>query len=225
MRKLSNQGFTLVEGLLIVIALSLVVGVGYYVYNANQDKKDTSEASQNVQTEMKSKEQAKKYLEIKELGIKFENSKVPGAYYKIESFDDNFPEAKAVRIYDSSYDKTLNTKNKKCGDVKDDPGIAYVQVISISDRDSKYPKYKNSDFGPTDEVPLVVSDKYAKKSNGYLYVTLKAQGVQSALYCVIDAADSDDDFVKVDELNENVNQAYKESYSKIEEMTNTLSGL
>jgi hypothetical protein len=35
-----QKGFTLIEGLLIIIALTLIVGVGFYVTNANKDKKD-----------------------------------------------------------------------------------------------------------------------------------------------------------------------------------------
>ena len=36
----NQKGFTLVEGLLVVIALALIVGVAFYVMNANKDKKD-----------------------------------------------------------------------------------------------------------------------------------------------------------------------------------------
>lgn len=46
MKILKNQsGFGLIEGLLIVIALTLVVGVGYYVYNANQKEPEVSSSS------------------------------------------------------------------------------------------------------------------------------------------------------------------------------------
>jgi hypothetical protein len=41
----NQKGFTLVEGLLVVIALALVVGVGFYVMNANKDKKDDTVTS------------------------------------------------------------------------------------------------------------------------------------------------------------------------------------
>ena len=46
MKILKNQkGFGLIEGLLIVIALTLVVGVGYYVYNANKEDPKISDSS------------------------------------------------------------------------------------------------------------------------------------------------------------------------------------
>lgn len=40
-----QKGFTLIEGLLVVIALALVTGVGFYVINANKDKKDDTVTS------------------------------------------------------------------------------------------------------------------------------------------------------------------------------------
>lgn len=49
--KLHQKGFTLVEGLLIVIALTMVVGVGYYVVNAN--KEEPNEPAQVSQSEKK----------------------------------------------------------------------------------------------------------------------------------------------------------------------------
>lgn len=72
MKKLSQKGFTLVEGLLIIIALALVVGVGYYVYNTqkkNDNPKSAVTATKQTKT-AKSDSSQTKYLEIKELGIK-----------------------------------------------------------------------------------------------------------------------------------------------------------
>jgi type II secretory pathway pseudopilin PulG len=51
MAKLSQKGFTVIEGLLVVIALSLVIGVGYYVYNANKDDTNNSQTSQSQATQ------------------------------------------------------------------------------------------------------------------------------------------------------------------------------
>ncbi len=43
--KLNQKGFGVVEGLLVVIALVLVGGVGYYVYGQNRDTNKTSNSS------------------------------------------------------------------------------------------------------------------------------------------------------------------------------------
>lgn len=49
--KLNQKGFSFVEGLLVLIALTLVVGVGFYVFNANKDdKKDSVTSSQKTET-------------------------------------------------------------------------------------------------------------------------------------------------------------------------------
>ncbi len=51
--KLNQKGFGVIEGLLAVIAITLIVGTGFYVVNARKDKDDT--ATQTSQkTEQKS---------------------------------------------------------------------------------------------------------------------------------------------------------------------------
>lgn len=60
MKKLGQKGFTMVEGLLIVIALSLVAGVGYYVYSANKDKPGDTQSTPSQQTKEQPKQEIKK---------------------------------------------------------------------------------------------------------------------------------------------------------------------
>ena len=54
--KLNQKGITLIEGLLVVIVLTLVAAVGFYVYSANKDKAtnakttSASEATKQVET-------------------------------------------------------------------------------------------------------------------------------------------------------------------------------
>ena len=57
--KLNQKGFGIVEGLLAVIALTLMVGVGFYVFNANKDKEDTKTTETTSQTVTKPAEQPK----------------------------------------------------------------------------------------------------------------------------------------------------------------------
>lgn len=86
--KLNKKGFTLVEILLVIIAVTLVTGVGYYVLQANQNNKaETKPSTPSTPAS------AKKYLEVKDLGIKFEltedikDAYVSGAYLSIRHFD------------------------------------------------------------------------------------------------------------------------------------------
>lgn len=48
--KLNQKGFGIVEGLLVVITLTLVVGVGFYVVNANKDDKKSSSTTETTQS-------------------------------------------------------------------------------------------------------------------------------------------------------------------------------
>lgn len=221
--KLGQKGFTLVEGLLIVVALSLVVGVGYYVYDAGKDEPITQSTAPATKSKSATAATAKKdYLVIDELGIKFDKTAVPKAYYKIEQPDSTYPEVKVVGLYDVSYDETTNSKGKKCGDVTDSPPIAHVQLITVADRDNKYAKYKDAEINPIDGPYLVLSDKYAKQVNGYLYSFSKGQGVQAALYCISDAAGENDDFLKAQADNKEVQQKFDETVKNLEQMVGTL---
>jgi hypothetical protein len=47
MKKLGNKGFSLIEGLLIIVAAALIVGVGYYVYNSNKKAGQTLSSAQS----------------------------------------------------------------------------------------------------------------------------------------------------------------------------------
>lgn len=217
MRK-NEKGFGLVEILLVTVVIGLLVAVGRLFFDRQKDKQDNkvTNTQQTIQkTEEKSVEMQKDYLEIKELGLKFDKSLVPTAYYKINESERmrsyrNVPEYKFIELYDSSYDNTTNSKGEKCGN--GDSSVIVLQVISVADRDSKYAQYKNQELGPNDEVPTVVSDKYAKRVGNYLYDYYKAQGVQAPVAC--DSATGDDTKVQ---------QQFKSSYDKLEQMIGTIS--
>lgn len=69
----NQKGFTLVEGLLVIIALSLIGFTGFYVYSANQ-KSNKPNANQSHVDEHKDHDHDKdghtKQLQVPELGIK-----------------------------------------------------------------------------------------------------------------------------------------------------------
>lgn len=72
--KLNQKGFGLVEGLLVIITLTLIVGVGFYVVNANKDKEETNSTNGSTQADSKPGDTKKEYLEFKELGVKVKNT-------------------------------------------------------------------------------------------------------------------------------------------------------
>lgn len=74
MKKADSKGFTLLEGLLIVVLLSLVVGVGIYVYGSNiPDKKTVVQNTQSASPTNKVQ-----YSEFKELSVKVPTDQIAG---------------------------------------------------------------------------------------------------------------------------------------------------
>lgn len=87
MKSIDNRGFTLVEGLLIVIALSLVLGVGFYVYSSNKsEKKPIQQNSQSTTTA-----NSIKYSEFKELNVKVPADQIAGIKSSYTAPDQNNP--------------------------------------------------------------------------------------------------------------------------------------
>ncbi len=78
MKKINQKGFGAIEGLLAVIAVSLVFGIGFYVVNSNKDNKKTETTNSVPQkSDEKLTEQPKiEYIELKDLGVKIEKNKV-----------------------------------------------------------------------------------------------------------------------------------------------------
>ena len=56
MRKNNQSGFTLIEGLLVLVVILLFIGVSYYVFNANKTKNTDNSSEQKVSTESKQTE-------------------------------------------------------------------------------------------------------------------------------------------------------------------------
>jgi cell division protein FtsL len=101
----NQKGFTLVEGLFIVLALTVIVGVGFYVMNANKDNEKSETASQTTRQkteikpaekqETKSTQQQKTDVEqiieaAKKAGVEnFDGSRTPVETAKVDSIVDN----------------------------------------------------------------------------------------------------------------------------------------
>lgn len=219
MQKNNQKGFTLIEALLVVIAIAIITGVSYYIYSSNRDNSTSSVPTASQKTATKTSQSPKKdYLVINELGLKFDQSSVPGAYYKISASQSKqafpkVPELKSILIYDKAYDKTKNSKGQACGSLEGGSEVLVVEVMTVQDRDKHYSQYKNADLGPMDDVPTVVSNKYAKQIGKYLYDYYKAQGVQVLIGC-IDSRDNPQD--------RQVEAQFNSSYQKLREMVSTV---
>jgi hypothetical protein len=192
----NQTGFSLVEGLLVIIALAIVGGVGYYVYHTQQETNKTAESAKTSTTPPVSSTSKKDYLVFKEAGVKVDKSAIPGARYTVGKNQGpavdiaGFPEVMTFNLYDSAYDSTTNNKGVRCDSSRGEGDeLATVQIVQESVRDAKYAQYKNKDIAFDEAVPAVLSDKYATKSNSYLYVYSRVQGVQGLPGCASDEND------------------------------------
>jgi type II secretory pathway pseudopilin PulG len=128
--KSNKKGFTLVEVLLLIIAFSLIVGIGFYVYNANkEDSQASSDTNGKVTETDKQSVPQKKYLKIKELGVKVELSDdIADAYYYVNSTGYAYL---STRYFDTI--KDFEGCTASAGVSGDGGGIAAVSSAKVGD--------------------------------------------------------------------------------------------
>jgi hypothetical protein len=101
MKSKNQKGFGAIEGLLIVIALTLVVGVGFYVMNTSKDVdknlKETTSASEKQQAKIE-------YIKVPLLGVKI----VSTTTVKDVSFNADLQDASIVDASDSELTSLTN---------------------------------------------------------------------------------------------------------------------
>jgi prepilin-type N-terminal cleavage/methylation domain-containing protein len=89
---LNKKGFTAIETMLAVIMVAIIAFVGYYVYHAQSQSNKTLASATQVASSSPAQGSTKqastttvKYLDIKELGVKFQLSdKISDAYYAVD---------------------------------------------------------------------------------------------------------------------------------------------
>ena len=118
MKKLNQKGFGLVEGLLILIAVTLIGFVGYYIYHTQKqaDKNLTIPSTSNTvsnKTSSSSKAQ-ENYLTIKEWGVRIALSATSeGAYYKQRDSDQTSPPT-FIDVFSIKSDSLVGPKGVTC---------------------------------------------------------------------------------------------------------------
>lgn len=166
--KLNQKGFGAVEGLLVVIALTLIVGVGFYVVNANKDKKETTNTSEVIpQSESKPVEKVE-YVEFKELGHKIKKSEAPrGISYAEDSQSQAHKSAfnGSTGLFNVSTDEYTNAVKAICGT----PTETWFGQIS------KGTGIYSTEGGRTDRLIRQFDNEYV-----VMNVPLGTQGCQSA---------------------------------------------
>jgi hypothetical protein len=162
---LKNQrGFSAVEVILILIIVGLLGGVGYYVWSSNEKTKttlDRAEQSSSVDVEQKS---SKKYLVIKEKGVKFElTDKIKDAYYHISK--DGYVYLSLHR-YDNV--KGFEGCTAKGGSDNDGSGLAALNNAKVGDDNIGSPFTKK-------ELDDVIEDRGVKINDTYYWFESNSQ--------------------------------------------------
>lgn len=109
--KLNRNGFTVAEGLLMAIAVTLIAFVGFYVSNANKESskiQTESAASQSKQAEKGAAE--KRYLRLTELGVKIPvDDSIKDVNY---IFNDTVPDEKSATLTSVKFTKAVEQCRK-----------------------------------------------------------------------------------------------------------------
>lgn len=128
---MNNRGFTLIEGLLIIVVLSIIGFGAFYVYDKqNDESKDNSQnTTANTQIKDSQKEtssQAKKY-EITELGVSIETGGTDTLIYE---------------LLDESTEGVISVGFTTQGDIEIDPSCdgkaAYGGILTKAPKDKEY---------------------------------------------------------------------------------------
>jgi hypothetical protein len=133
-RHIRNQkGFSLIEGLLILIAVTLIAFVGYYVWHAqSQSDKDVASSQPTNHAKSDSPSATKQFLVIKEWNVKLpQSAQSMDAYYTVDAENSN-----NITLYSSDLDKLSNPQGVSCkGEY-----IAFLNRYTIDDPALKDPE-------------------------------------------------------------------------------------
>jgi len=160
----SESGFSLIEGLLIVIAISLVAFVGFYVYNTGKKTDKTISTATKAASKPATLSTNKSYLEIKELGVKIPvSAQLKGLKYEVSP-----AESTIVGLSTSGFEKAVAECKSADTAASSFPAIATATKVS-----GKY----DSTSQPTD-----VYSTFAKQFPGF-YLTYGTADGGPAAYC------------------------------------------
>lgn len=120
--KLNQKGFGVVEGLLTIIAITLIVGVGFYVANTNKDKdKPLNTSANKIDRPTSQSTKQEPGLKIAELGVKIT---LPN-----ELRDVSYTEVEPGRIEMRS--EKLGSLLKACIDNAEPPKSDTASILSV----------------------------------------------------------------------------------------------
>lgn len=169
-----QRGFTLIEILLVIIALSMVGGVGYYVYSSQQDKEIATSDVSNQQT---AKEANSEIAPDPTTGWKSYNSanfslKHPSEWLEMKN-SENCPDYFGRGASEGSQ-----------GICQSD-AASQISVVASSESPASYApmaEYYSDIAKTTVQVDGISSDRYATVSKGTEFMGFEDKGAKSVQY-------------------------------------------
>lgn len=177
--KKNVKGFSAIELLLGIVLLAVVGSAAYFVGVRGNKEEVTTKTEASVQEPAKSTGTAKKYLEIKEYGIKFELSKeIEDAYYAVDNEGD-------VRLSTKYFDTIkgfercraggaegvgiLGLSRVKLGDATDPFGGVYTEdnLKTFTKIDDYYYTFMKGNAGPCYGLEEITQQTYSSEIAKY----------------------------------------------------------
>lgn len=121
-----QKGFTLVEGLLVVLIVAALGAGGWYMYSRSQSNDTASTTS----VQQKPKASAKAYLAIPEAGIRLPLTEaIKDAYYSVRSEGDN----KYIHLSTRYFDNLKGFEACRSNATSGEQGLAVVDSAKVGD--------------------------------------------------------------------------------------------
>jgi Tfp pilus assembly protein PilV len=163
----NQKGFSLIEGLLVIIAITLIAFVGYYVWHTQQQSEDDTQVSVTSTKTTVAKNDTTKYWQISEWKVQAPESKKLTLTYSFPSAND--------RSYIGVSSAQLTAKDSQCTPNAMSAGAIErykpTDNVTMTDRDPD-----SSDPTATQFAAKLSKSEYAY-TGGYYYFYRNAQGL------------------------------------------------
>ena len=182
MKKLNQKGFGAVEIVLLVVLVGIIAGAGWYVYqsqkktkesldNANQNIEQISKSNKEInEADKKSENSSKKYLEIKELGVKVE-------------LDDATADAYYVMQNGFAYISTTSLKNAGPECSAEKTGVVAISKVNKTDTDEMTGKTYEQQIKDGGSGVIIGNNVYLmNRSQAYCSEDVDVQAKQQAAW-------------------------------------------
>jgi len=160
----NSKGFTLVEGLLMILIICLVAGIGFYVFNNREFKQASNDTSKTASSDKDTNEQKdeapKTSVADPYAGWKtYDNNGLSFKYpsdYRVDSSADNFVEVTSFQV-DGSGDGILGCASVGQTVPKCEVKLSILEKGTFDDKPGEYYAYSPSDSDKKDVAEKIIA--------------------------------------------------------------------